>query len=110
MTVIADGRPRNLIVAQELASPARILTGDEISFFEHPKGTQGDVFEVAYRRRNYVKRPRHFWSRDDWRPFPRRFASRWSDATCGTITIGSPMIMSLYRPQCRVNKAFRAQN
>ena len=47
MGVVADERRLNPEVAQELAGVAGIFRGDEVRLFQHPKGPEGDVLQVA---------------------------------------------------------------
>ena len=56
MGVIADERRLDLEVAQELARVAGIFRGDEVRLFQHPKGPEGDVLQVADGRGDDVER------------------------------------------------------
>src|SRR5208337_2131247 len=54
--VIADGARLDAVMAEQLQGLARVLAGDQVNFFEHAQGTQGDVFEVADGRGNEIER------------------------------------------------------
>ncbi len=56
MGVIADERRLNLEVAQELPRVAGVFRGDEVRLFQHPKGPEGDVLQVADGRGDNVER------------------------------------------------------
>ena len=54
--VIADGARLDAVVAEQLLGLARVLAGDQVDFFEHAQGAQGDVLEIADGRGDEVER------------------------------------------------------
>src|SRR5712692_8396327 len=60
MFVIADGRLRDLIMRQELSSVPGVFASDEIDFFENAQRTEGDVFQITYRRSDDVEGTWHY--------------------------------------------------
>ena len=56
MFVIADGRFMNAEMIQQLARVSRVFARNHTHFFQHPQRAQRDVFEIAYRRGDEVKR------------------------------------------------------
>ncbi len=55
MFVVADQALLNVEMREQLQSLARVFTGDGVGFLQDAQGAQGDVFEVADRRRHHVQ-------------------------------------------------------
>ena len=45
--VIADQSRLDAVMAEQLQGLPRVFAGDQVNFFEHAQGAQGDVFEIA---------------------------------------------------------------
>ena len=57
--VIARGRGIDLIGAEQIGRGPRVLAGDEIGLFEHAERPEGQILQIADRRRNEIQGSAH---------------------------------------------------
>ena len=53
--VVADGARLDTVVGEKFLRLARVFAGDQVNFFEHAQGAEGDVFEIADGRGDQVE-------------------------------------------------------
>ena len=56
MLVITDQGGIDLVVVEQLTSLSGVLGGDQIHFAQNPQRSLCEILEVAYRRRDQIKR------------------------------------------------------